>query len=280
MVDGLTIDPAAGVASHRGEPMPTKAAVDGELVYAVGDIHGCYDLLVSLLAAIAEDASATADGRTPILIFTGDYVDRGQASAKVVQALLWLKNHHTEFEPHFLKGNHEAMLLAYLDAPLRSRGWVRVGGAETLQSYGVIAPDPYHDDDPADDGSDHLRARDALLERMPAAHLRFLQQLELSLQIGDYAFVHAGVRPRVALKKQSEDDLLWIRDEFLENKRKFEKTIVHGHSWVSDEPVILDHRIGIDTGAYDTGTLSAIRLEDRALQILQARRASYAFSGG
>ncbi len=279
MADGLTLDPPSGVIPRRGEPIATKAAVDGELVYAVGDIHGCYDLLVGLLSTIAEDARATAAGRSPILLFAGDYVDRGRDSAKVLQALLWLKNHYTEFELHFLKGNHEAMLLGYLDDPLRTRGWVRVGGAETLESYGVTAPEFLDDNDLVDGGIDHLRARDMLLERMPAAHLRFLQQLELSLQIGDYAFVHAGVRPRVALKKQSEDDLLWIRDDFLEHKRSFGKIIVHGHSWVSDQPVIRDHRIGIDTGAYDTGALTALRLEDRQLQILQASDASVPASG-
>src|SRR5690606_6955307 len=118
------------------------------------------------------------------------------------------------------------------------------GGAQTLQSYDVVPPG-------ADDAPErHEQARDDLLERMPVAHLRFLESLELIVGIGDYAFVHAGVRPGVPLGDQSRQDILWIREGFVDVDRPHERIIVHGHSWVSDQPVLTPHRIGIDTGAY------------------------------
>ncbi len=124
---------------------------------------------------------------------------------------------------------------------------------------------------PADEAepADYLRARDALLERMPASHLRLLQQLELMLVVGDYAFVHAGVRPGTPLENQAEDDLLWIRQEFLAAPGPFEKVIVHGHSWLDERPTLLPHRIGVDTGAYATGVLTAVRLEDESVSVLR-----------
>jgi serine/threonine protein phosphatase 1 len=117
----------------------------------------------------------------------------------------------------------------------------------------------------------HLAARDDLLERLPVAHLRFLEDLELMVGVGDYAFVHAGVRPGVALARQAENDLLWIREEFLEAEVPHDRIIVHGHTWDSDQPQVRANRIGIDTGAYETGVLTALRLEDDSLSVLAAR---------
>jgi len=250
----------------------TTANVEGELVYAVGDVHGCYDLLKALLAQVAVDFAKRAAGRRPILIFLGDYVDRGPDSAKVVEALIWLKRRR-DLDVRLLKGNHEEAMLAFLDTPATGVGWLQYGGVETLASYGVIAPE-------ADEGEAGLaRARDELLERMPASHLKLLQSLELMLQVGDYAFVHAGVRPRTALAGQDEQDLLWIRKPFLEATGPFEKVIVHGHTWISDRPQVFDHRIGVDTGAFATGALTAVRLEDGALGVLQARAREPARTG-
>lgn len=250
-----------------GMPWSTGASVKGNLVYAIGDIHGCYDLMTGLLSVIAEDVKTRSAGRRPIVVFCGDYVDRGADSAKVLSALVWMRV-HAEFDAHFLMGNHEEMMLAWINDPDATAGWLRVGGAETLRSYGVtVLEDIAH-------APDHRRARDELMERMPASHLHLLQTLSLSYQIGDYAFVHAGVRPGTALRKQVAADLLWIRDDFLEHKHRFEKVIVHGHSWTSDEPVIREQRIGIDTGAYKTGVLTAVRLEDGHVECLQARAAS------
>jgi serine/threonine protein phosphatase 1 len=238
------------------------AAADGQLVYAVGDVHGCYGLLKRLLARIAADYLDRARGRRPILVFLGDYVDRGPQPAEVLETLLWLQR-KGPFELHLLKGNHEQALLEFLDAPADAGPWLSYGGAETLAGYGVAPP-------AADAGEGaFVRARDELLARLPAAHLRLLQTLSLMVTVGDYAFVHAGVRPGTALAEQDEDDLLWIREDFIQAPGPFEKIIVHGHSWASERPQVLGHRIGIDTGAYATGVLSAVRIEDGAIGVLQ-----------
>jgi serine/threonine protein phosphatase 1 len=243
----------------RGGDNPTA----GELIYAVGDIHGRYDLLKGLLELVLADWQARAPQRRPLLIFCGDYVDRGPQSAEVIEALIWLRQ-RGDIQACFLKGNHEHALMRFLDHPLDCAGWLRFGGVETLESYGVRAPEP---GDPAA----CFRARDLLLQRMPSSHLRFLERLELMLVAGDYAFVHAGVAPGTDLKGQREEDLLWIRQEFLEDEGPFEKIIVHGHSWAGDQPQVLPHRIGVDTGAYTTGVLSAVRLDGEDIGLIQAR---------
>lgn len=244
---------------------PTPARVGGELVYAVGDIHGCYELLKDMLAALAADTSVRARGRRPILVFLGDYVDRGPQSARVLDALVWLQR-RTDLEIHYLKGNHEQALLEFLDVPARGGPWMSYGGAETLQAYGVAPPEP---DAPPEA---FFAARDELLERMPAAHLKFLIGLETMVTIGDYAFVHAGVRPGTPLEAQAEADLLWIRRGFVDQAGPFEKVIVHGHTWLSEQPQLSEHRLGLDTGAYATGVLTAARIEDGEVEVLQAKR--------
>lgn len=236
----------------------------GELVYAVGDVHGCYEQMKALLARITRDAAAEARGRRPILIFLGDYVDRGPQSNQVLEALVWLAR-RPEFELHALKGNHEQGLLQFIAQPAGAGAWLRWGGAQTLEAYGVPAPQP---DDPAEALA---AARDELLERMPASHLWRLQTLETLVCVGDYAFVHAGVRPGVALAAQAEDDLLWIRQPFLDAPGPHEKVVVHGHTWLDARPQLHDHRIGLDTGAYATGVLTAIRLDGAARQVLQTQ---------
>jgi serine/threonine protein phosphatase 1 len=246
---------------------PARGRVDGQLVYAIGDIHGRYDLLKDLMARLAGDYAERARGRRPVLVFCGDYLDRGPQSAQVLEALIWLRR-RTDLEVHLLKGNHEQAALAFLDAPQDGATWLGVGGAETLVSYGVLPPDPQAGE------SGLSRARDELLEHMPASHLRLLQTLELMVQVGDYAFVHAGVRPGTTFSRQAEGDLLWIRRGFLDVPGPFEKVVVHGHSWLEDRPQLLDHRIGLDTGAYRTGVLTAVRLEDGELSVLQARGAA------
>lgn len=244
----------------------TAARIEGELVYAVGDIHGCYGLLKDILARIAADAGLRARGRRPIVVFLGDYVDRGPHSARVMEALVWLQR-RSDLELHFLKGNHEQALLEFIDAPERGGPWLGFGGAETLIAYGVEAPAT----DAAPEA--YRAARDELLERMPAAHLKLLQDLETLVVIGDYAFVHAGVRPGVPLEAQEENDLLWIRRGFVDQPGPFAKVIVHGHTWLGEKPQLSDHRLGLDTGAYATGVLTAARLEDGEVGILQAQRA-------
>ena len=246
-------------------PQSAAGRVGGELVYAIGDVHGCYELLRDVLASLASDYGARAGGRRPILIFLGDYVDRGPHSARVMEALVWLQR-RGDLEVHFLKGNHEQALLEFLDAPNRGGPWIGFGGAETLLSYGVAPP-------PADAPPEvYAQARDELLERMPASHLRLLQQLELMVVIGDYAFVHAGIRPGTPLEAQEETDLLWIRRGFVDQPGPFGKVIVHGHTWLSEQPQLSEHRLGLDTGAYATGVLTAARIEDGEFEVLQAAR--------
>ena len=235
----------------------------GEPIYAVGDVHGRYDLLKQLMMMILKDCAARGPGSRPLLVFCGDYVDRGPHSAEVVEALVWLQQ-RKDIQTCFLKGNHEAALMCFLDNPVDCWGWLRSGGAETLESYGVVPPSP---EDPAT----CFHARERLSQCMPPAHLRFLESLEPLLIVGDYAFVHAGVRPGVALRDQSEDDLLWIREVFLADQGPFEKIIVHGHGWTDEKPQILPHRIGLDTGAYATGVLTAVRLCGDEIGVLQAR---------
>lgn len=241
---------------------PTRARVEGQLVYAIGDIHGRYDLLKELMARIAADAARNAGGRRPVLIFCGDYVDRGPNSAEVIESLLWLRRNGS-FDLHLLKGNHEQALLAFIDDPESAIDWIGFGGAETLRSYGVSPPRP------GAELADYESARDKLIDSMPASHLRLIEGLELIVGIGDYAFVHAGIRPGVPLERQVEDDLLWIRRGFLDSQSRLEKIIVHGHSWRDSHAEILDHRIGLDTGAYQTGVLTAVRLEDEQVEVIQ-----------
>ena len=156
-------------------------------------------------------------------------------------------------------------MLRFLGDPEAGAAWLRFGGRETLASYGVAAPE-------ADAEGEALRAaRDALLSRMPASHLSLLNELALMVVVGDYAFVHAGVRPGAPLGRQAEADLLWIRGPFLDCDRPFERVIVHGHTWLDGEPQLLGHRIGVDTGAYATGVLTAVRLYGEDQRPMQAR---------
>lgn len=255
-----------------GKPLSREEdPTGGQLIYAIGDVHGRYDLLKLLLAAIARDWARTAPDRQPVLIFCGDYIDRGGGSAHVVEALIWLKK-RGDMQVHCLMGNHEQAFLRFLENPVAGRGWIELGGAETLRSYGVAPPK-------AEDPDAYVQARDLLTMRMPSSHLRFIEHLELMLVVGDYAFVHAGVQPGVDLRHQREEHLLWIRKEFLEDDGPFEKVIVHGHSWSSSQPQILEHRIGIDTGAYVTGVLSAVRLDGAEIDLLQATGAGLLSTG-
>jgi len=235
----------------------------GELIYAVGDVHGCYALMKSLLAEMARDWGQRARGRRPIVVFCGDYVDRGPESAEVVQALTLLKR-RADIDLHLLKGNHEQAMLGFLEDPLMGGPWLRFGGLATLASYGVACPEGSE--------QDLLRARDDLLDRMPASHLLLLRELALMVTVGDYAFVHAGVRPGTPLAAQSENDLLWLREGFLDVEEPFEKVIVHGHTWLDERPQLMANRLGLDTGAYATGVLSAVRLDGEDMGLLQTGR--------
>ena len=232
----------------------------GQLLYAVGDIHGRADLLATLLSLIEADAAKSKHAERRTLVFVGDYVDRGPDSRDVVDRLI--SGLPEGFDAHFLKGNHEAILLDFLDDAGRLDHWLMNGGDATLSSYGV-------DCQPSLRGwADQEQCRKAFVAALPDAHRRFFESLKLSQSFGDYLFVHAGVRPGVALDAQDPDDLVWIRGEFLDSEMPFGQIVVHGHT-PAKEPVLRVNRIGIDTGAYFSNRLTALRLEGSSRSFLQ-----------
>lgn len=219
-------------------------------VYAVGDIHGRLDLLNRILAEIEDDEAARGQLQTTI-VFLGDLVNRGPESCGVVDRLLHLSR--TRPATRFLKGNHEQVLLRAATGDAKAtRFLVRIGGRSTLLSYGITEAE-YGDLDYSG-----LAARFAAI--VPPEHVEFLASFDDYLEIGDYLFVHAGLRPGVPLDEQSPDDLRWIRNEFLDHRSSFGKVVVHGHS-ITEEVEVRHNRIGIDTGAYLSGRLTAIGLE-------------------
>ena len=233
---------------------------EGQLLYAVGDIHGRADLLDDMLRRIGDDAQASGPADEATLVFLGDYVDRGPDSRAVVERLL--DGLPVGFEIHFLKGNHEAMLLDFLEEPWRLEHWLMNGGEATMRSYGVDT-----------ERLMRLRAypeawRLAFAEALPEAHLEFFKNLKLSVSFGDYLFVHAGVKPGVPLAAQQEKDLIWIREPFLDCTEPFGKIVVHGHT-PGKAPVTRSNRIGIDTGACFTNCLTALKLKNHSREFLQ-----------
>jgi serine/threonine protein phosphatase 1 len=239
-------------------PRPPSAAPAGSRLYAVGDIHGRADLLEALLEQITADAERHPEAAKR-LIYLGDYVDRGPASSAVID--LVLQDGPPGIEVVALMGNHEEMMLRFLEDIAVGRIWMMNGGDATLRSYGVEAPSMFA-------GTALLRhAQQHFAERLPARHRSFLEGLQISHTEGDYLFVHAGVRPGVPLDRQLTEDLLWIRDEFLESDRDFGKVVVHGHS-ITLDPEFRANRIGIDTGAYRSGQLTCLVLEDTERQLL------------
>ncbi len=224
------------------------AATHSSRIYAIGDIHGRLDLLMRLQDKIRADA-ARSRARRRVIVYLGDYVDRGPDSQAVVEHLA--QNPLEGFETVHLKGNHEDMMLRFLAGEPVARIWFMNGGMETLRSYGVTG---LVEDLPA-------IARAALARGVPEGHRQFLGGLALSHTEGDYLFVHAGIRPGVPLARQGEADLLWIREEFLDSDASHGKVVVHGHT-ISPRPEVRANRIGIDTGAFMTGRLTALVLEE------------------
>jgi serine/threonine protein phosphatase 1 len=246
--------PSTNVLEQGSRPPP--ALPEGVRVYAVGDIHGRHDLLEGVLAAIDADCKRRPRAR-PITVFIGDYIDRGPDSRRVLDLLLrWWQGH----EAIFLRGNHETFLPRFLADPSSLDEWRRYGGLETLLSYGLkpsINPDR----------DEQIKLAAELADAVPREHLGFLQALDLTFSCGGFLFVHAGVRPGVPIHEQAETDLLWIREDFLTWERPFEKFIVHGHTPVS-EPDLRTNRINIDTGAYATGRLTCIVIENTTISRL------------
>ena len=222
----------------------------GLRAYAVGDVHGRADLLEQLLARIEEDHRSRAPAKG-VVIFLGDLIDRGPDSAKVVERL---RTYAPDgITPRFLLGNHEEVLLRLLAG---ERGvldsWLTFGGAECLKSYGV--------DSAAIRAMSEEQGLLEIAKAIPAAHQAFLSGFADTARLGDYLFVHAGIRPGLDLSLQSQSDLRWIRAPFLDDDSDHGFVVVHGHT-IADQVVEKPNRIGIDTGAYRTGVLTALVLE-------------------
>lgn len=228
----------------------------GEIVYAVGDIHGCARQLVDAFAKIDADVAARrADRATQV--FIGDYIDRGPDSYGVIEALSQRMRSHATV---LLGGNHEAMLAQFLAKPATLPAFLQLGGLATLLSYGV-KPSGRLDESAGERLAAEFKAA------LPANHREVLANLRPSFISGDYFFVHAGVRPNVPLAKQAVHDLLWIRDDFLLWEEGFEKFIVHGHSPVP-QPDLRFNRANIDTGAFATGKLTVLAIDEDGHQPL------------
>ena len=229
---------------------------EGARIYAVGDVHGRADLLAALLARIDDDLKAHPIAQ-PIQVLLGDYIDRGPHSRQVIDLLITRQREHDAL---FLRGNHEVYALQALANPAVLSEWKRMGGFDTLLSYGV---NPSSRTDTKADRDTVIAFRQVL----PESHRRFFESLTLSFTCGDFFFAHAGVRPGIPLPQQYQQDLLWIRDDFLFYEEDFGKIIVHGHTPVS-EPDIRPNRINIDTGAYATGRLTCLVLEGDQMSFL------------
>ncbi len=243
---------SSGVLSRP--PALPPALPPGCRVYAVGDIHGRLDLLERLLGLIAQDAEGASRALT--LLFLGDYIDRGPSSRGVIERLMAgppADGPLREASWICLRGNHEQAMLEFVEGANSGKAWCINGGVATVVSY--LGEDAHRYT------NNRLWLRKEFAQALPPKHLRFLVRLPLSYTLGDYFFVHAGVRPGVALAEQDTSDLLWIRDDFLFwDGEILEKVIVHGHSQCL-KPEVRSYRIGIDTGAYRTDRLTALVLE-------------------
>ena len=231
---------------------------EGTRVYCVGDIHGRDDLLREMAERVEADMKTRTFDHA-VTVFLGDYIDRGPDSKRVLERLA---TNEWPTSIIALAGNHEDFLVAFLDDAEILDFWRGQGGLETLHSYGV-------DVGPAMAGRDFAAVQAAFTARLPKHHRDFLKALKVSAPIGDYFFCHAGVRPGVPLERQQRDDLLNIRDPFLSSKAEHGKLVVHGHT-PAVAPEIHANRIGIDTGAYATGRLTCLVLEENEQRFLQA----------
>jgi len=252
------------LGKNRGK---SATAPPGTRLYAVGDIHGCLLELNALLDMIDQEAeSATLAGDVfgdsggslkPAIICLGDYIDRGPDSKGVLNRLIELQSN--DIETIFLKGNHEAAMLDFMAAPKRHQEWLHWGGAETLESYGLEKV-WYRDEE-------DLAAE--LSIRMPSEHRDFMETLELTHIAGDFIFVHAGLKPGVAIDEQKEQDLIWIRSEFhsTPSEQRPDKVVIHGHHPVK-KPQDHGWRVNVDTGACWSSMLTAVVLEENKRRFL------------
>ena len=242
-------------------PQDPATLPDNHRIYCIGDIHGRVDLLKQLHDKIKLDSDTFSGHKT--IIYLGDYIDRGPDSKRVIDCILNEKL--TNFTEVFLLGNHEQVLLQFVlsEDPTIANDWFKFGGLSTLASYGVeIRGIPTL--------KDLSRLRTEFTEKLPNTHFEFFKDLTLSFECGDYFFAHAGINPKINLSNQRPEDLLWIREDFINSTLFHKKIIVHGHT-VTSEPEQLFNRIGIDTGAYSTGRLTCAVFEETECRFLQTK---------
>jgi len=252
----MSADPAKlDMASIRYPSAP-----DGCTVYVVGDVHGCLDPLVGVQRLIDEDRAKSDPGHTAE-IYLGDYIDRGPDSAGVVSRLIARAR---EANAVFLRGNHDQMLLDFIDGADCLEQWRALGGTATLLSYGVASSLLTH-------SAPTEVVRDALNKNMPPEHLSFYDQTGSYMLVGPYLMVHAGIRPGVRLEDQKTADLLGIRQDFLQHDGDFDFIVVHGHTPV-EAPELRRNRINIDTGAFATNRLTCLRIGQDGVSLLGGGR--------
>jgi serine/threonine protein phosphatase 1 len=240
---------------REGSAHPEASLPAGQRVYAVGDIHGRLDLFERLIAAIEADDAAAGPAETTVILL-GDLVDRGPDSAGVIaRARAW----QGERKVRILAGNHEEMFLQSFEKTSTLKHFLRFGGKETVLSYGL--------DRQAYQSASVEDVQAMMQAAVPAEDRAFLESFEDMIAIGDYLFVHAGIAPDVPLEQQKTGDLRWIREPFLSHAEPFGAVVVHGHT-ITDEPQDRGNRIGIDTGAYLSGRLTALVLEGTGRRFL------------
>jgi len=238
---------ARGLAGREDRP----SGKEGARAYGIGDVHGRLDLLDALLARIEADVAARPRKRTYI-VFLGDYIDRGPESAGVIERLRTFQPRYAK--PIFLAGNHEEVLLRVVGGdPAILADWLKFGGAECLESYGVDVDALRRMEDEA--------AIAAVRAAVPRVHVDFVEGMGDTFRFGDYLFVHAGIRPGVGVEEQDRMDLRWIREPFLSDSKEHGFVVVHGHTIVPEVDE-RPNRVGIDTGAYRSGVLTAVGIEN------------------
>lgn len=240
---------------RRGRDWPATAA--NERIYAIGDVHGRFDLLLELLERIRAHAITLRPNKHIRIVLLGDLVDRGGESRQVLEYAARLKAIGAPVVA--LKGNHEDMLLRVIDREISVQGtWLQFGGDAFLDSFDIALPT---------DGDHPWLLADRVQAAMGARLVDFVRAMPLWTRSGDYLFVHAGIRPDVRMARQRPADLMWIRDDFLESRSDHGMMVVHGHT-ITPTVEMQANRIGIDTGAYRTGRLSALFLEGTRREVL------------
>ena len=256
-------------SSRPASAKATRIVVESQpaRIYAIGDVHGCYDLLQQLEAQIVADAEGAPGDK--LIVMLGDLIDRGPASAQVIDHVL--ARPPAGFERICLKGNHEAMMLAFIRDPRRGAVWLDNGGRETLLSYGLHS-------DTLLRGVAPRVLENLIASHIPDEHIEFLERLPVLLDTPEAIFVHAGLRPGVRLEAQDDDELIWFRDNYENDYAEFGRPVVHGHT-PRIEALVAPYRIAIDTGAYVNGQLTAVRLMPGEAPMLFSARNSIQNNG-